>query len=44
VGTGPGELDIDNLLLPGEGVVLGSLPANSTVTLVLRCDVDASGN
>jgi len=44
VGTGPGELDPDNLLLPGEGVVLPSLPANSTVTLVLRCDVEATGD
>lgn len=44
VGTGPGQLDPDNLLLPGEGVVLPSLPANSTVTLVLRCDVEATGN
>ncbi len=44
VGTGPGQLDPDNLLLPGEGVVLPSLPANSTVTLVLRCEVDATGD
>ncbi|MBP6404879.1 MAG: DUF11 domain-containing protein [Ramlibacter sp.] len=44
VGTGPGELDPDNLLPPGEGVVLPSLPANSTVTLVLRCEVEATGD
>ncbi|MGE0331994.1 MAG: beta strand repeat-containing protein [Ramlibacter sp.] len=43
VGTGPGELDPDNLLVPGDGVVLPSLPANSTVTLVLRCEVEATG-
>jgi hypothetical protein len=44
VGTGPGELDVGNLLSPGAGVVLPSLPAPSTVTFVLRCDVEADGD
>lgn len=44
VGTAPGQLAVDNLLLPGGGVVLPSLPAPSTVTLVLRCEIDATGD
>ena len=44
VGASPGELAIANLLEPGDGVVLPSLPAPSTVTFTLRCDVDATGD
>lgn len=44
VGSAPGQLAVDNLLLPGAGVVLPSLPAPSTVTLVLRCEIDATGD
>jgi len=43
VGTGPGQLDVDNLVTPGTGVVISSLPANSTVTFALRCEVEATG-
>lgn len=43
VGTGPGELDVDNLLVPGTGVILGSLPAASTLTFMLSCEVEATG-
>ena len=43
VGAGAGQLSIGNLVAPGLGVVLSTLPASSTVSLSVVCDVDATG-
>lgn len=42
-GTGTGQLSIDNLVPPGSGVLLDTLPPNSTLSFGLFCDVTASG-
>lgn len=43
VGAGAGQLSIANLIAPGSGVTITSLPASSTVTFSLTCGVVASG-
>ncbi|MBX3587917.1 MAG: DUF11 domain-containing protein [Ramlibacter sp.] len=43
VGAGVGLLSIGNLVPPGTGVVLNTLPASSTVTFSLVCDINATG-
>ncbi len=43
VGAGPGQLSIANLLSPGSGVVLASLPATSSISFAISCSVTASG-
>jgi hypothetical protein len=43
VGAGAGQLSIGNLVDPGLGVVLSTLPGSSTVSLSVVCDVDATG-
>jgi len=43
VGTGAGQLSISNLIAPGLGVTTSSLPANSTVTFSVTCEVTATG-
>lgn len=42
-GTGPGQLSIGNLVPPGTGVRLDTLPPNSTLSFGLVCDVTATG-
>lgn len=43
VGAGAGQLSIANLIAPGLGVTITSLPASSTVTFSLTCGVIATG-
>ncbi|MDO8278892.1 MAG: hypothetical protein Q7T63_12285 [Burkholderiaceae bacterium] len=43
-GSNPGELSIGNLLPPGGGVTLSSLPANSTIDFSLTCGITATGS
>ncbi|MBX3658033.1 MAG: DUF11 domain-containing protein [Ramlibacter sp.] len=42
-GAGAGQLSIGNLVPPGAGVVLATLPASSTVTFSLVCGISATG-
>ncbi len=42
-GAGAGQLSIDNLVPPGSGVLLDTLPANSTITFRITCNVTATG-
>jgi uncharacterized repeat protein (TIGR01451 family) len=42
-GGATGQLSIANLITPGAGVTITSLPANSTVTFSLTCGVVATG-
>lgn len=44
VGTNPGELSIANLVSPGTGVTIATLPAGSSLTFSLSCAVTASGS
>lgn len=44
VGTNPGELSVGNLISPGTGVIISTLPANSSLTFSLTCSVNASGS
>ncbi len=43
VGGGPGQLSIGNLISPGTGVTLPTLPSNSTVSFSVSCSVAATG-
>jgi uncharacterized repeat protein (TIGR01451 family) len=43
VGAGAGQLSIANLLAPGSGVTLATLPSASSVTLKVACGVTATG-
>lgn len=43
VGGGAGQLSIGNLIAPGLGVVLPTLPANSSISFSLSCGVTATG-
>lgn len=43
IGGGAGQLSIGNLILPGAGVVLPTLPSGSTVSFSLACGVTATG-
>jgi len=42
-GAGAGQLSIANLITPGSGVTITSLPANSTVSFSVTCGVIATG-
>lgn len=42
-GAGAGQLSIANLITPGSGVTITSLPASSTVTFSVTCGVVATG-
>ena len=42
-GAGPGQLSIANLLSPGSGVVLATLPAASSISFAISCSVTATG-
>ena len=43
VGGGAGQLSIANLLSPGTGVTLPTLPSGSTISFSLGCNVTATG-
>lgn len=43
-GSNPGELSIGNLVPPGGGVTLSTLPPNSTISFSLTCGVTATGS
>lgn len=43
-GSNPGELSVGNLVPPGGGVTLSTLPSNSTISFSLTCGVTATGS
>lgn len=43
VGAGAGQLSIANLIAPGTGVALNTLPNNGTITFAVTCSVTATG-